>query len=189
MNRSVLNRGGARTWCCAMLAGLALLSWVWPAAGGQKQNLQSIGVSMGFTMGEMRVTPGGTILIEGLSAVYMMLSDNPLTAGRLTVTGNFNGDSSLYGVSSGSAIFEVGVWDLSSGAPVFKASAAGSQWAGRWELKGILGGAITQHKAVGHGIAGEVQGMVYAVEGQTVWDEGLKMYVTAYSGWLLDPKN
>ncbi len=189
MNKSVLNRNGARSWCSAILAGLVLLSWAWPAAGGQKQSIQSIGIPLGFTMGEMRVTPGGTIHIEGLGAVYMMLSDNPLTAGRLTVTGNFNGDLSLYGAGSGPVIFDVGTWDFSSGTPVFKASAAGGRWAGRWEHKGILGGAITQHKGVGQGIAGEVLGMVYAVEGQTVWDETFDMYVTAYSGWLLDPKN
>ena len=92
MNRTVLNRGGARSWCCAIMAGLVLLSWAWPVAAGEKQNIQSIAVPMGFTMGEMRVTPEGTVHIQGLSAVYMMLSDNPLTAGQLTVTGNFNGD-------------------------------------------------------------------------------------------------
>ncbi len=189
MNRSVLNRSGARASCCAMLAGLALVSAAWPVAGGEKQNIQCIAVPMGFTMEEMRVTPGGTVRVEGLGAVYMMLSDNPLTAGRLTVTGNFNGDLSLYGVSSGSAIFEVGTWDFSSETPVFKASAAGGRWAGRWEHMGILGGAITQHKGVGHGIAGEVQGMVYAVEGLTVWDEPSKAYMTVYSGWLLDPNS
>ncbi|HEY5911868.1 MAG TPA: hypothetical protein VJA21_14795 [Verrucomicrobiae bacterium] len=171
------------------MAGLVLLSWAWPVAGGEKQNIQSIAVPMGFAMEEMRVTPGGIIHVEGLSAVYMMLSDNPLTAGRITVTGNFNGELSLNGVGSGSAIFEGGAWDSTSGTPVFNASADGGLWEGMWEHKGILGGAITQHKAVGHGVAGEVQGMVYAVEGQTVWNDEFDMYVTVYTGWLLDPKN
>ncbi len=183
MDRSVFNRGGAKTWCCAMLAGLVLVSWAWPVAGGEKQTVQSVAMAVGYTPGEMNVTPGGTIHIEGFSVVYMVLSDNPLTNGRLTVTGNFNGDISLNGVGSGSSSFEVGTWDLSSGAPVFTASAAGSRWASRWESKGILGGAGTI-KAVGHGIAGEVEGMVYVVEGQAAPDGS-----AAYTGWLLDPKN
>lgn len=186
MNSSVLNRSGAQSWCCAAVAVLVLLSWAWPVVGGVKQDVYCTGVPTAFTLGEMRVTPGGAVHIKGLSAVYMVLSDNPLLAGRLTVTGNFNGDLSLYGVSSGSAIFEVGTWDESA---VFTPSAAGGLWEGRWEHMGILGGAITRHKAVGHGVAGEVEGMVYAVEGQMVWDETFEMYVTAYSGWLLDPKN
>lgn len=185
MSNSVLNRSGARNWSYAVLAGLVLLSWIWPVAGGVKQDIQCTGVPLAFTLGEMRVTPGGTVHIKGLSAVYMVLSDHPLVTGRLTVTGNFNGDLSLCGVSSGSAIFELGTWDESA---VFTPSAAGGRWEARWEHRGILGGAITQHKAVGRGVAGEVQGMVYAVEGETVWDETFEMYVTAYSGWLLDPK-
>jgi hypothetical protein len=189
MNRSVLNRGGARTWCCAMLAGLALLSWAWPAAGGQKQAIQSIAVAVGGSSGEASVTPGGTVHIRGLSAVYMVLSGNPLTAGRLTVTGNFNGDLSMDGAGSGSGTFEIGTWDLSSGVPVFVASAAGGYFQTRWEVKGVLGGAGSL-KGVGHGVAGEAEGMTFVFEGETnVWDSELQTYVTKYTGWLLDPKS
>ena len=61
MNRSVFNLGGARTWCCAMLAGSVLLSWAWPVAGGEKQTIQSVAIPVGYTPGAMSVTPGGTI--------------------------------------------------------------------------------------------------------------------------------
>ncbi len=187
MNRTVLNRGSARSWCCAMMAGLVVLSWAWPAVGGQKQSIQSMAIPVGYTPGESRVTPGGTTHVEGWTLVYMVLSENPLTAGRLTVTGHFNGDLALDGVGSGPSTFEIGTWDLSSGLPIFTASAARGLWDSRWESQGILGGA-SMVKAVGQGVAGEVEGMVYAVEGEIAWDSSLETYVTHYSGWLLDPK-
>jgi hypothetical protein len=107
----------------------------------------------------------------------MMVSENPLAAGKLTVTGQFNGDLDLDGVGSGSSVFEVGTWDLSTGTPVFTPSAAGGRWTARWELKGVLAGACTV-KAIGHGISGEVEGMMYSVEGVNAWDSSLEMYVT-----------
>jgi hypothetical protein len=183
MNRSVINQGGARNWCCAMLAGLVLLSWAGPVSGGEKQAVQSVAIAVGYTPGKMSVTPGGTIHVEGFTVVYMVLSANPLTNGRLTVTGNFNGDLTLDGVGSGHSSFEVGTWDLSSEVPAFTPSAAGGCWASKWESKGILGGEGAIH-ALGHGIAGEVEGMIYAVVGQADPDG-----VAAYTGWLLDPKN
>lgn len=187
MNRSTLDRNGARTWCCAMLTGLMVLSWALPVASAEKQPIQSVAIAVGGTPGEMRVTPGGTVHIKGLGAVYMMLSDNPLITGRLTVTGNFNGDIYLNGVASGSGLFEVGTWDLSSGTPDFKAAADGAYYTSRWVFKGFLA-AEGSLKAVGHGIAGSVEGLVYSAVGTTAWDDVLGMYTTTWSGWLLDPK-
>jgi hypothetical protein len=170
MNRSILNRSGARTWRCAMLAGLMMLSWALPVTGGEKQLIQCVAIAVGGSPGEIKVTPGGTVHIKGLGAVYMMLSDNPLINGRLTVTGNFNGDLELNGVASGSGLFEIGTWDLSSGMPVFEAAADGAYYTSRWEFKGLLA-AEGSLKAVGHGIAGAVDGLVYVVEGTTAWDD------------------
>ncbi len=182
MKSSLLKQSKPLTACSGMLAGLAaLLLWTWPATAGEKQAVESVGVIIGFDPGQTSVTPSGNVHIRGFSEVEMIVSENPLTTGRLTVVGDWNGDAELKGVGSGTSTFEVGTWDLSSGAPVFIPSPTGGLWRSVWEGNGTLGGQATLH-AIGHGVAGEVAGMVYTVEGQAA--TALPVH---YIGWLLDP--
>jgi hypothetical protein len=179
---SVPNQSGRRTWCCGMLAVMAaLLLWAWPATAGEKQAVENMAITIDFDSGQTSATPSGNVHIRNLRAVYMVLSDNPLVAGRLTVVGDFNADAQLNGVGSGKSTFEIGTWDLSTGAPVFIPSPTGGLFLGTWESKGNLAGPFTVQSA-GHGVAGEVEGMQFNAEGQA--PDALSSH---YTGWLLDP--
>src|SRR5512147_1238222 len=113
-----LLKGRITRW--SLLAGVAaVLVWAWPAIAGEKQALEAVSVTLSFDPGQASATPSGNLHIKGMTAANMIVSANPLFTGRLTWVGNFNGDAQLNGVGSGTGIFEVGTWDLSSDAPVF----------------------------------------------------------------------
>jgi hypothetical protein len=179
---SVLNQSGSRTWCCGMLAVMAaLLLWAWPATAGEKQSVNAVATYLSFDFGQTSVTPSGNIHLNSMGAVCMVLSANPLATGRLTWVGDFEGDAQLNGSGAGTGIFEVGTWDFSSGVPVFESSPAGGLWVTKWETRGSLAGLGYAGKVVGHGVAGEVEGMQENLdfEGGGGPDQ--------YTGWLLDP--
>ena len=174
-----LLQSGITRW--SLLAGVAaVLVWAWPATAGQKQAVEAVSVTLSFDPGQASATPGGNIHIKGMTAVNMLVSENPLFTGRLTWVGNFNGDAQLNGVGSGTGMFEVGTWDLSSGAPVFIPSPAGGLYVTTWQGQGNPISAY-EVKVVGHGIAGEVAGMQFDVIGNG------DLFSTLYSGELLDP--
>jgi hypothetical protein len=168
----------------SMLAGLAaLLVWAWPALAGVKHAVEAVAIYLSLDPGEARATPSGNVHVKDMGAVCMMVSENPLFAGRLTWTGNFEGDAQMNGAGSGTGVFEVGTWDLSSDVPVFIPSSTGGRWVTKWEARGSLSGLGYVGKVVGHGIAGEVEGMQFDVElvgGITGADY--------YSGQLLNPQ-
>lgn len=182
LKSSDLKPSRATTWCCGLLAGLAaLLVWARPATAGEKQSVEAVAYYLSFDTGLTTVTPSGNIHFRGMRAVCMVVSNNRLVNGRITWEGNFEGDEELNGAGSGTGIFEVGTWDLSAGSPVFTPSPAGGLWVTKWEARGSLAGLGYAGKVVGHGIAGEVEGMqdsFYFHGGGTT---------DYYTGQILDP--
>jgi hypothetical protein len=166
----------------SLLAGLAaVLVWAGPAIAGVKQTCEGIGYIFFFEPSEWSVTPSGNIRMSA-KAGQVMLLDNPLLTGRFTYEGDANMDAQMNGVLSGTGVYEVGTWDFGGALPVFTPSPGGGQWVVQWEAKGNLyGPAMT--KFVGHGIAGEVEGMQFVLTGQQ--PEG-ELY-GLYSGEVLDP--
>ena len=177
-----MSRFGLTAAGLGMLAPLAaLVLWASPVAASQKVPVSNLAITIDYTPGQTHVSANGNVHVKGLQVVYMLLGENPLVVGRLTVTGNFNGDADLNGVGSGSSVLEVGSWDFSLGYPVFVPSPEGGRFEARWESQGNLQGASTVW-AVGHGVAGEVEGMTYSVVG-----EAGDPLSAVYTGWLLDP--
>ncbi len=175
-----LLKGRITRW--SMLAGLAaLLVWAGPVTAGEKQAVEITGQYLAIDWGQTSVTPSGNVHVVGLSATVMMVSDNPLVTGRLTWVGIWNGDAELNGGGSGTGLFEVGTWDLSSGVPVFTPSPTGALWVTKWEMRGNPNGPY-EGKVMGHGIAGEVEGMQFDLAG--LGGAG----VDNYSGEVLDPQ-
>ncbi len=111
-----------------------------------------------------------------------MVADNPLLTGRYTAEAICNLDAQLTGVFSGKGVIEVGAWALVDGVPVFTPSATGGKWVVKSESKGNLYGPF-ESKLVGHGIAGEVEGMQFVLTGQE--PEGAPYEL--FSGEILDP--
>jgi hypothetical protein len=160
----------------------ALLVWACPTAAGVKQAVEIAAIYLAQpTIGEVDVTPSLNVHIKGLKATQMMLSENPLVTGRLSWKGNVNVDAQGNGVGAGTGTFEVGTWALSSGVPVFTPSPLSGQWETKFEIKGNLNGPYTV-KVIGHGVAGEVEGMQFIFEAR--W---ISTGVDAYSGEILNP--
>ena len=160
----------------------ALLVWAWPATAGEKQTVEIVATYLASDWGQASVTPSGNIHIKDMGATCMMVSDNPLVTGRLVWVGNANGDAELNAVGAGTGVFEVGTWDLSNPQqPVFTPSPAGGLWVTKWEMKGQFP-VNYEGKVMGHGVAGEVEGMQFDLAGQGGGG------VDYYSGELLDPQ-
>ncbi len=172
---------GRRTrWSMRVAVLAALLVWAWPATAGEQQPVAIVGQYLAMDFGQASVTPSGNIHLHGAGAVVMMMSENPLVTGRLTWVGDWLGDPELNGAGSGTGVFEVGTWDLSSGAPVFVPSPTGGRWVTKWEIRGNPN-TFYEGKVMARGVAGEVEGMLLnlAAEGGGGVDY--------YSGDLLDP--
>jgi hypothetical protein len=164
-----------------MLASLAtLLVLAGPAAAGQKVTAESVSDAIAFDPGTVAVTRSGNLHFTGMRSVNIVLSDNPLATGRLTCVGDFQGDAELNGAGHGKGIFEVGTWDFSPDVPVFTRSPAGGLWVTTWQSQGNLLGPFDVN-VVGHGVAGEVEGMQFQAEAQG--DAGTGHYAIQ----LLDP--
>ena len=65
--------------------------------------------------------------------------------------------------------------------PVFIPSPTGGLWVTKWEMRGNPTG-FYEGKVMGHGIAGEVEGMQFDLAGQGGGG------VDSYSGEILDPQ-
>ena len=164
-------------WAAAVALYLGL---AWAASAGEKQDIQVAGIYIAYDTGQGGTTPGGTAHYKGVHAVVIMLSDNPLTNGRLSWQGNSNADPAGNFAGSGTGLFEVGTWDLDT----LTFTPSGGVWVTKWEGKGLVENAIPISytvKVIGHGVAGEVEGMHFDVE--AVGGGGFDFY----SGQLLDP--
>jgi hypothetical protein len=176
MKSSVITQFGLTTSGLGMLAALAaLLLWASPVAAAQKVQISNTASMLDFLPGQTTVSPDGKVHIKGFQAVYMMQSDNPLVAGKLTVIGDFNGDQNLNGEGFGTAVFEVGTWDSSG----FHSS--GGRYQALWVSQGNLETGSTVW-AAGHGVAGDVEGISYYAVGQPE-----NPLTTVYMGWLIIP--
>ena len=172
---------GRRTrWSMLAAVSAASLVWAWPATAGEKQTVEIMAQYIAVNWGQASATPSGNIHVKGMGATAMMMSANPLVTGRLAWVGDWNGDAELNGGGAGTGVFEVGTWDRSSGVPVFIPSPTGGQWVTKWEMKGNPNGTY-EGKVMGHGVAGEVEGMQFDLAGQGGGG------VDYYSGQLLDP--
>lgn len=181
MNKSITGLLKGRRSRCHMATGLAtLLVFALPAVAGEKQEVFCTGEGLAFDPGQTTVTPSGRVHLRGMGSEAKMESANPLFTGRLTWVGNFNGDATLTGVGSGTGVFEIGTWDSSTAPPVFTPSPAGGVYVTKWEGRGNPLGPY-EIKIIGHGIAGEVEGMQFNVTGVG------SLFLTYYNGQLLDP--
>ncbi len=176
-----LLKGRITRW--SILAGLAVvLVWAGPSIAGVKQTFTGGSWYLALNLGEWSVTPSGNIHVRGMGGVEMWVADNALPTGRLTFEGNGNYDAQLNGVGSGTGVLEVGTWAVVDDVPVFTASPTGGQWVVQWEAKGNLFGPL-EVKFVGHGVAGEVEGMQFVLTGQR--SQGAPSALG--SGEILDP--
>jgi hypothetical protein len=160
---------------------MAALVLAGPLIAGDTQSVTATATTLSMDFGEWHQAANGNVHIRGLKLVYIFEGSSPLISGRLTSVGDFNGDSDLNGVASGTSTLELGSWDFSSGEPVFIPSPEGGLFVDHWEIKGNASGPYTG-KAVGHGLAGEVQGMQYNVQFQ-----GSDTFTAYYGGLLLNP--
>ena len=177
-----LRQGRIARWSrwAAMLT--VLLVWASPTAAGVKWDAEIDGFFYDGVPGQWSVTPSGNIHIDGMLTVVRMISDNPLLNGRLTWVGNINADAEFNGVGSGTGVFEVGTWEFNSESEEweFTADQKNSIWVTKWEAGGNL---LVSYevKVIGHGIAGEVEGMQFSVI--ALGGGGVESYI----GQLLDP--
>lgn len=175
----------------SMLVGLgAVLLWAGPAVAGVKQHVEVVAwwpSPLAVDLGEWSVTPSGHIRATGMKAVEILVSDNALLTGRFILESDANSDAELIKtVSSGTGVIEIGTWDFTQtdpeiGGPVFVPSPTGGQWFVKGEAKGSYASLSFEGQFVGHGIAGEVEGMQFVLAGHWEGFQG------GYSGEILDP--
>jgi hypothetical protein len=157
---------------------IALLLGTLAIAGEKVDKKQVIQITAQYLaapiLGEPRKTPNLKMQIDILEAIVAMVSENPLVTGLLTYTGQLNVDSEGNGVGGGTGLLTV--IDGDTQAPT------GGLWRTKWEFKGNMNGPYTV-KVIGHGIAGEVEGMQFSAVATWV-EPGLEHY----EGQLLNPK-
>jgi hypothetical protein len=183
MKNLSINPSRSTAWGFGVLASLAaLLVWGQPAVGGEKQDIQFTAYVLGAEVGSQSITPSGNTGIEYTSVLNMVVSENPLLNGRLIWQGAINTNAKQVSTGSGTGVFEVGTWDLSGPTPVFTPSKDGGVYVTKWEFRNSAAGPY-HLKVVGHGVAGEVEGLQFVAEAQ-----GYNIYVDVCIGQLLDPK-
>ncbi len=182
-NKTLINHWTARAAGSLFTTGwtAAVLLSAGPVLAGEKLAVTDLATTISMDNGQRQVSANGNVHLHGMKAVYILEANTPLLSGRLTIVGDFNGDADLNGFGAGTATLEVGTWDFSSGKPVFIPSPTGGMFVDHWQLKGNVLGPYTL-SAVGHGIAGEVDGMQYNVEA-----EAPNAFTAFYVGFLLDP--
>jgi hypothetical protein len=159
----------------ALLAG-ALLS-----QASQMTTCQETAIPIGLLDPGVASFPDGNTHIRGMTIVQAELAADPRVEGRATVVMDLqikaNGDVTIQGV----VFKEVGTWDLNDPSnPQFTPS--GGVWVGIVEAKGNMTGNLTS-TGVLHGIAGEVEGLQYKVEGG-----GPTSGISSYTIRVLDPQ-
>jgi hypothetical protein len=176
-----LLKGRRLHWSIVAAIPVALLALAWPVSAGVKQTVEVTGIYLAVDWGQAKPpTLSGNTHVKNLSAVVMMVSANPLLNGRLTWVGEWNGDAQLNGGGQGTGVFELGTWALTTDGWEFTPSARGGLWVTKWEVFGNPTGA-TAGKVMGHGVAGEVEGMQFDAA-QTG-----SLGVDLYNIQLLDP--